>query len=128
MRSLASDVFTAGNIKFRFQAPARQDELRIGANLRREVFLVFKESINNIAKHSGCSNAEVDFHADDQMLFLRVRDDGCGYEANGDSDGHGLVSMRERCSEMGGSLEMISEVGKGTTITLQVPLGNHTPE
>jgi len=123
MRALASDVFTASNIKFRFQAPEDEGELRIGANLRRELFLIFKESINNIAKHSGCANAEVEFRADERALFLLVSDDGRGFDTSGENEGHGLVSMRERSREMGGSLEMISQAGKGTTITLQVQLG-----
>jgi two-component system, LuxR family, sensor kinase FixL len=128
MRMLASDVFTASNIKFRFQAPEDEGELRIGANLRREVFLIFKESINNIAKHSRCANADVEFRADDRALFLSVSDDGCGFDTTEENEGHGLVSMRERSREMGGSLEMVSTSGKGTTITLQVQLGAQTAE
>jgi PAS domain S-box-containing protein len=123
MRTLASDVFTAGNIKFRFQAPEDDDELRIGANLRREVFLIFKESINNIAKHSGCANAEVEFRADQRSLFLSVSDDGRGFDTSEENEGHGLVSMRERTRAMGGTLEMVSVANKGTTVTLGVQLG-----
>jgi PAS domain S-box-containing protein len=128
MRTHASDVFTAGNIKFRFQSPDDETELHLGANLRREVFLIFKESINNIAKHSQCANAAIEFHADERALLLAVSDDGCGFDTADENEGHGLVSMRERSREMGGSLDMVSQAGAGTTMTLKVPLGAEVSE
>ena len=121
MRGLASEVFTACDVKFRFQAPAANHNLPLGANLRREVFLTYKESINNIVKHSCCTEADVELRLDADRLVLKVSDNGKGFEAAQESEGHGLISMRDRAQQMGGTLEMMSAAGQGTTIVLQVP-------
>jgi PAS domain S-box-containing protein len=128
MRSLASEVFTTSDMKFRFSAPVVEEDVRLGASIRREVFLIFKESLNNLVKHSGCREAEIEFHLSADSLYLRVRDDGKGFDPAQDNDGHGLVSMRERSQAMGGTLEMASADGEGTTVTLRVPFNDqHSP-
>ena len=122
MRTLVSEVSTACGIKINFRAPEIDQDLSMGANLRRELFLIFKESINNIVKHSGATEAEVEFRFDRDQLFLRVSDNGKGFDLAVESEGHGLVSMKGRAKEMGGILEMQSNEGKGTVVSLAVPL------
>jgi signal transduction histidine kinase len=122
MRTLTSEVSTACGINVRFHAPEVDEDVPLGANLRREVFLIFKESMNNIVKHSGASEAEVQFRFDRDQLFLRVSDNGKGFDLAQESEGHGLVSMQGRANDMGGTCRMQSTVGKGTTVTLEVPL------
>ncbi len=124
MRSLASEVFTACGIRFRFSTPHIEVDLPLGANLRREVFLIFKESVNNVIKHSGATEADIEFRVDQDHLFLKVADNGKGFDAGQESEGHGLISMRSRGQDIGGKLEMASGIGKGTTITLWVSLKN----
>ncbi|MGB7925071.1 MAG: two-component regulator propeller domain-containing protein [Pyrinomonadaceae bacterium] len=124
MRRFASDVFTARNIDFRLHSPDRETDIQLGANLRREVFLIFKESINNMVKHSGCARADIEFGVAEDQLFLRLTDDGRGFDGtHNNDDGHGLMSMRERALGLGAELEIITHKGSGTTIMLQVPLG-----
>jgi PAS domain S-box-containing protein len=122
MRTLTSEVSTAGGINVRFRAPEVDEDLPLGANLRREVFLIFKESINNIVKHSDATEAEVEFRFDRDQLFLRVRDNGKGFNVEDESEGHGLGSMQGRAQHMRGKLEIESSAGKGTVVTLIVPL------
>jgi PAS domain S-box-containing protein len=122
MRRFASDVFTARNITFNMHLPPVEREVKLGANLRREVFLIFKESINNMVRHSDCTRAEVEFRLDKDSLWLRLRDDGKGFDTGRPGDGHGLMSMRERARDIGGTLELVSIKGTGTTVTLKVPL------
>ena len=71
---------------------------------------------------SGGTEVDIEFRVAPNSLFLSVSDDGRGFDLSEESDGHGLVSMRERIREMGGTLDMTSHVGSGTTITLQVPM------
>lgn len=131
MRRFASDIFTARGIAFRFNAPSANGDIELGANLRREIFLVFKESVNNTVKHSACSRAEIEFQIDDDWLTLRVSDDGKGFDAATDtntelrmhrSGGNGIISMKKRAVEMGGEFNIVSAKNKGTTTTLRVPV------
>jgi signal transduction histidine kinase len=57
MPRFAPDVLTARSIGLEFRTTPTQPDLRIGADIRRQVFLIFKEAVNNIARHSGASRA-----------------------------------------------------------------------
>jgi signal transduction histidine kinase len=133
MRRFASDVFAAKQISFHFQTPSLKIETPLGANIRREVFLIFKESVNNIVKHSECSNVEIDFKVEGKMLTLKLQDNGCGFdissfETNGNNastngkGGNGLLNMKRRARDLGGDYAIESESGKGTSVILRVPL------
>ena len=123
MRRFAADMLTARNIEFHFQTPNGEKDVQLGANIRREVFLIFKESINNLVKHSGCIRVEVRFQIDQDKLELTIKDNGKGFDTSAESDGHGLTSMKERAVGLGAEIGIFSEPGRGTTTTLHVPLG-----
>lgn len=122
MRRFASDTFSAKDVEFRFDAPANGHDRRLDIELRRQVFLIFKEAVNNAARHSGCSTAEVRFHMNGRNLELDVRDDGCGFEPGSVGNGHGLPSMRQRARSLGGSFSIESKHHAGTALHLHVPL------
>jgi ligand-binding sensor domain-containing protein/two-component sensor histidine kinase len=123
MRSFASDIFTSRNIEFRFSTPDRDRELRLDPEIRRDVFLIFKEAVNNLLRHSGCAKAVIDLVVEGGWLVLTVSDDGKGVDLQVAEAGHGFSSMRRRAESFGGQLEIISPNGSGTTVRLKVPLG-----
>jgi len=126
MRRFAADVLTSRNIDLDFRAPLAETDIVLGANIRREVFLIFKETVNNLVKHSGATRAEIDFSISGGNLVLRVSDNGNGFDTNSESEGHGLMSLRERTAALSGVLEVTSEQGRGTTVTLKAPLDRHS--
>lgn len=125
MRRFASDILTARDISLRFRAP--EQDFGLDAEVRRQVFLIFKECINNIARHSKATEVEIDFALTDHHLSLRVWDNGRGFAETapqpGQNGGNGLLSMRRRAQELGGRLEVSSGNGDGTTVKLEAPLG-----
>jgi signal transduction histidine kinase len=100
--------------------------VQLGANMRRELFLIFKESVNNMVKHSGCTQAEIEFKIEGDHLSLMLHDNGQGFDVSRESEGHGLLSMRERTKGLGGEFAIVSGNGGGTTVTLEVPIGHGT--
>jgi ligand-binding sensor domain-containing protein/signal transduction histidine kinase len=127
MRRFAEDLLDARDIEFTFHAPVSEKDMRLGADLRREVYLIFKECVNNLVKHSDCTRAELDFRISGQWLVVWIADNGSGFvqadvTTNGGMGGHGLASMQRRAQALGGSLAIVSERGKGTRITLKVPV------
>jgi ligand-binding sensor domain-containing protein/signal transduction histidine kinase len=122
MRRFASDVFSARNIAFRFEAPMDDRDLRLGAETRREVLLIFKEAVNNIARHSECAQAEIEFRGQGGRLELKLRDNGKGFDPRESFEGQGLMSMVRRAERLGGTLEVVSGKGEGTAVTLKTPL------
>jgi len=121
MRRFAGDLLTARNLEFTFAAPGLESDTQIESDVRREVFLIFKEGINNAVRHSGCSSIEVGFAVADNRLTLRVADDGCSFDPAQATGGHGLASMKRRAESIGGTLDILAAAGQGTAITLQAP-------
>jgi signal transduction histidine kinase len=97
----------------------------MNAEVRRQSFLIFKEAINNVARHSGCKSAEAMLKVERGIIILELRDDGRGFDDTNGDEGHGLGSMRQRAEKLGGKLEVVSKPGEGTTITLKAPVGRH---
>ena len=122
MRRMAADAFTATNIAFRLELPPADREIALGAHLRREVFLIFKEAVNNIVKHSACSEVVITLDIDGAVLRLELHDNGRGFDPLAPSEGHGLASLRNRAAAIGGSLAVVSARGAGTAITLHLPM------
>jgi signal transduction histidine kinase len=94
------------------------------------VYQVAREALTNVLKHSGARTVWVSLHCEDGRVVLVVEDDGCGFEVPGDdkrkADRHfGLELMRERAAMTGGSLDLRSSPGAGTTVELKVPLHAH---
>jgi two-component sensor histidine kinase len=122
MRRFASDLFTARQIEFTFSAPGEEQALKIGADLRRQVFLVFKEAVNNITRHSACTEAQIELRIESRSVMVTVADNGAGFDPAETSEGQGHASMRARAHSIGGELQIISSQGKGTIVRLKVPL------
>ena len=122
MRAFASDIFTSRNIEFRFSAPDRDRELRLNPEVRRDVFLIFKEAVNNVVRHSGCARATIDLRVEGGWLVLTVSDDGKGIDQKEAEEGHGFSSMWRRAESFAGKLEILSRNGDGTTVQLKVPV------
>jgi ligand-binding sensor domain-containing protein/signal transduction histidine kinase len=122
MRRFASDVFSAHSIAFRFEAPSEERDIALGTEPRREVLLIYKEAVNNIARHSQCTRADTELEVQGAWLILRLKDNGVGFDQTQSFDGNGLVSMSHRAEKLGGRLRVVSHIGEGTTLTLRIPL------
>jgi ligand-binding sensor domain-containing protein/two-component sensor histidine kinase len=122
MRLFADEAFFGHDIELQFSADAASDA-RIGAETRRAVFLIFKEAVNNIVRHSGCSMANTRLKLDHKTLVLEVSDDGKGFDPEQARAGEGLASMKRRAAKIDAGLEVISNSGHGTTVRLRAPLG-----
>ena len=122
MREHAEEVFALGDVSLSFGTPRIEQNMRLGIDLRRDVFLIFKEAVNNAARHGQCANVKILFSAASSGLSLLVEDDGVGFASVAEDEGQGLPSMRRRAQMMGGKLYVESEAGHGTTIRLEVPI------
>jgi PAS domain S-box-containing protein len=96
------------------------DEIRV------ILFQTVRELLVNVAKHAGAKNIGVFIRRADDTLQVKIEDDGLGMELSTDAasgpSGFGFFSIKERLKYLGGHLEVVSEPGWGTRVTLQVPL------
>ena len=121
MREHAGEVFAAGDTVLTFTAPDVTRDIRLSVDMRRDIYLIFKEAINNAARHADCSRVQVDLQFQGTQLILSVVDDGGGFDAAVDTDGNGLESMRRRAERLGARFDIRSRPGEGTAVRLEVP-------
>jgi len=124
MRYFANQTLAAAGLEVDFHAPPGWTDASLPPELRRDAFLIFKEAVNNTVRHSQSRRVEITVELRDSEMLMRVSDDGLGFhlEQAVGGEGHGLTSMRARAARLGGRLEIDSQAGKGTTVTLSVPL------
>jgi signal transduction histidine kinase/streptogramin lyase len=96
----------------------------------QEILRVVQEAIHNVKKHAGARNLSVQLEYGPQQIALDVRDDGQGFQVDGSSaPGHyGLTGMRERAAVIGGTLDVMSERGTGTTVRLRFTAKRETKD
>jgi NarL family two-component system sensor histidine kinase YdfH len=102
-------------------SPPKEIPTSVHEHARRAV----AEGLTNIARHAQAHNVWLKLGETEGMLEIALRDDGVGFDPTATVEGgghYGLVGLRERARLAGGSLELISEPGAGTTLTLVLPL------
>jgi ligand-binding sensor domain-containing protein/signal transduction histidine kinase len=122
MHRFAADVLSARNVEIHWSDAGTGRDFELNAELRRQVYLIFKESINNIARHSRATQAHIALSVVERQLTLEVTDNGCGIERWDHSNGNGLQSMKLRAARLGGELQIRSADSQGTTVLLRAPL------
>ena len=120
MRGFAEDALPDGELKF--DTAGLPGDLSVPIECRRPVFLVFKEAVNNVARHSRATRLTVRLAVNDGHLHMAVEDDGIGFDAAQSADGEGLSSIRRRVKNLGGTAEWETAPGEGTKFRAEVPL------
>jgi signal transduction histidine kinase len=111
-----------------FQGP-QADTLRLPLDVATNLYALVQEALHNIVKHAGAGHVGVLLQALDQRAVIIVEDDGRGFDAaqvseRSGNQGLGLVSMGERASLCGGTLDIDAAPGRGTTIFVRIPLAS----
>jgi signal transduction histidine kinase len=88
--------------------------------LRKNLYLIFKEATNNLVKYSQADSAIFSITRSKNNLTMLIRDNGKGFDINRESQGNGLRNMKNRAEEIGAKFLIESEPGKGTTIQLLI--------
>lgn len=109
-------------IKAVFDAP--HDEVRIPDASKTALFRIFQESLTNVARHSGARNLAVSLKVADKSLVMTISDDGTGFDPQKVSEKRtlGILGMKERTEMIGGTYEINSKPGTGTTVSVSVPV------
>ena len=114
MRRFAEDLLDAKNIDFTIRSALDEKDVPLGADLRREVYLIFKECINNLVKHSGCTEAAVVFSVSGPWLVVSITDNGKGFDPQKTADGSGLKNIETRVKMSQGEYRLETAPQGGT--------------
>ena len=125
IRRFAGDLLEARGVSVVFAAPPRAAEIVLRPEMKRELYLVLKEALHNVAKHAQAREVWIEVVATGRELVAEVRDDGVGFAADGCWNGHsgnGLRNIRERAVRLGGRISVDSSPGQGTRVRLSLRL------
>jgi ligand-binding sensor domain-containing protein/two-component sensor histidine kinase len=122
MRSIAFNLLGAKKIDYTFRADENLNNIRLSMEIRRNLFLIFKESLNNLVKYAEASLVSIQIYSEGAIVKLVIRDNGKGFDLLKPLDGNGLNSMRRRAKEMKAQLVIETTIGEGTRIALNLKL------
>ena len=121
MRRYASEVLENADICLAVEVDDSFSKKKMSMHKRRELFMVFKELLNNIRKHAQARKVVIHISIRNKMFYLSVRDDGKGFDPLMETDRHGLKNMKERLERWNGIFQIQSKRNKGTCIELWIP-------
>ena len=98
----------------------RQPE-RLDGDLENAMYRVIQEALTNARRHGDADLVRIDVREDDETVYVRITDDGCGFDPRDRTDGFGLVGMRERAELLSGRLTVTSGPGRGTQVEMTFP-------
>jgi signal transduction histidine kinase len=122
MKEFTAELLDPLNINYTFREEGDFSAVKLDVKTRKDVYLLFKEAINNAAKYSRCGQLAIRLWLQGPSLHLSVSDDGIGFNLQQAGSGNGLRNMRERAASMGAVLQISSDAGKGTQIALDLPI------
>lgn len=128
----AHEFLMPAKIRCRLQVPVVFPERTVRSDVRHNLFLAFKETLNNVVRHSGADEVKVSICQEGNLLKILVADNGHGavvQPAAADSPrpirlvgGHGFTNIQSRLEKIGGQSRVTSTAGQGTIVELSAPL------
>jgi signal transduction histidine kinase len=119
----ADDFLEDTPIRSRLKLPASLPRCTVPADVRHQLFLAFKEALNNAVRHASASEIQIEFAAEPARFQVLITDNGIGFDpASPHTGSNGLKNMRQRLAALGGLFEIASQPGQGTRIKLTIPL------
>lgn len=118
LQEYALPLMESRNIQFSLVSDPALDELPVSMEVRRHLFLIGKEAINNLVKYSQATRATVRFEHDRGKIAVLIEDNGQGFDTEQPTTRNGQASMQQRADAIGGALTVQSAVGDGTRLKL----------
>jgi signal transduction histidine kinase len=116
MREVADN--TLGKFNLNFSYPKDVVEVNLLPETKRNIFFIYKETLNNIVKHAEAKSVEIEFDLKDQKIFLSIKDDGIGFNTSASFNGNGLKNVKARAKEINADLSFESSPGHGALLKL----------
>ena len=122
LREHTTQILEPQNIEYNFIAEDQLSLIVLPMDVRRNLFLIYKEALNNISKYALATHVTIKIIKEKKALKVSITDNGVGFNMKILTDGNGLMNMRKRAELIKGSLEINSALGKGTSLKLTIPV------
>lgn len=111
-----SELLSSLGISFKSKNLETLKDVKLPMDVKQNLYLIFKEAINNSIKHSGCKHITLESNLRDDVLEISLTDDGSGFDETIHSNGNGLKNMEKRAAQIKGRIKIKSTVNSGTSI------------
>lgn len=118
MNAFASEVLDAKGVGLNFSCDAALASSRLSMKQRKNMYLFFKEAINNAVRHANANEVSVSIVKKWHQLEMVIDDDGKGFDVEQAYRGNGMTTLRRRAEELGGTINIQSRLGEGTSVQL----------
>jgi len=122
MRSYAYEILSAAGIELRWKEDEQLNAQKMTMEQRKNLYLFFKEAINNAAKYSKAQEVTVNMELEHNKLTLSIKDNGIGFDTAADHAGNGLKNMDLRSKLLKGKFYLSSSSSSGTALRLVIPV------
>jgi signal transduction histidine kinase len=122
MKQYAAEMMEPKGINYQFNVDEKVKKTRLGLETKKDIYLIFKESVNNAVKYSECRSLRIDLKLSKKDFEMTITDDGKGFDASKNGTGNGLNNFKQRANDLGGETIVHSKPGEGTIIILKVPI------
>lgn len=122
IKNYGSDLLAQKQIECNYQIDPQAERRLVNPDARKNILLIVKEALNNIAKYSEATEAQVSIKIEGHFLTVAISDNGKGIKSDNGRSGNGILNMKRRTEEMGGSFSIESEPGNGTRIECMIPV------
>ncbi|MEO6130584.1 MAG: two-component regulator propeller domain-containing protein [Saprospiraceae bacterium] len=122
MKRYAADMLEGKNIMAHLEFPDMTGGHVMKMDQRRDFYLIFKESVNNLVKYSDATEASIRVEMDHQVVRMLIHDNGKGYDKMSTPDGNGIINMKQRAEKWKSKLDINSTPEKGTRIHLEMKI------
>ncbi|PAS92670.1 MAG: histidine kinase [Candidatus Dactylopiibacterium carminicum] len=120
LEALLTDFQRRSGLGCHFDCPPEIEQCRLGREAEIALYRIVQEVLTNISRHAQARHVQLRARAEGDSLLLAVRDDGRGMQAPAQPTSFGLLGMQERARALGGSLDIDSTPGGGTTVRVQL--------
>lgn len=121
MRRYAGEVLENDGIEYSLNIDNDFSGKKMCMEKRRELFLMFKEVLNNIRKHARAKTVDILITIQDHKFYFSIRDDGKGFDPLCMTSRNGLRNMKERVGKLKGSIHISSKIHEGTLVEIWIP-------
>jgi signal transduction histidine kinase len=119
---IANKLCEKSESRCRFFADDLPREIVISSQIRHNICMAVKEALHNVIKHAKASEVAIRITFENSLLTISVEDNGCGFDTSQRISGAGLMNLRQRMKDIGGTCVIESTLGKGTTVCLRVEI------
>ncbi len=127
VRSFTFDFFENTGINYTIDFPPEVEDIHLTPEFRRNIFMIVKETFNNIIRHSKAKNVHLDFSVSGNDFLFKIQDDGIGLGKQTESEfGNGLINMQQRAESLNCTFSINDAPIKGVLVTISGKLNETT--